>query len=735
MCGLAGLAQLDGRPLPVEADLTLNRMARAVAHRGPDDTVIRRDGPVGLAFTRLSLVDPEGGGQPLVSGDGQTVLIANGEIYNHRALRAGLPAGTRFHTDSDCEVLLHLYQQRGLDFLDAVRGMFSLVLVDRHRGVLILARDRFAIKPLYYARLADRIVFGSELKALFQDPQCPRRLDWPRALADPGLNLAPVLTDAAPTTWFEGIEQVPAATIVQIDLRTGATRSHRYWSLAVGGDEAAAPTDAEYVDRYRELLTEAVTDCLMADVEIGLFLSGGIDSGAVAALAARASNLHTFTVLSASTTLDGDGQHAHQLAATLGLPNHQVLFEADRVPGPVEWKRLLWLLETPQCGPEQYYKFELHRYARAERPTLRAMLLGAAADEFTGGYTELMSGGEGWDGFLSAVRVMARNRDLQRHPGLAPWWSEGEHPVLTDEALHPERADEDLYGSFLRWKFRDVQQHNLWHEDRTAAGNGIEARVPFLDHRLVELVAGIPPARRPRLLWDKRILREAMRGILPAEIVDRPKGPFYQGEGMHYTLRTFIRMLAQDGGALLEESIASDRARQYLDPDGLRLRLARLVADPTGDRVEILLRLVNLGLLEQMTSALPEPPVATRFDRVPVALSIEDWAGTREKIELLTVPRPRIEPDQVVRRGAGVTLVSNVDEPTTCYVAVDGTLEYVVDGGSDPEWLGFLLAVDGRRSVAEILARTGADLDRVYPLLQEAVEYRVLALGAAVEAG
>jgi asparagine synthase (glutamine-hydrolysing) len=729
MCGLAGLARLDGRPLPPEADVTLDRMARAVAHRGPDDTVIRRDGPVGLAFTRLSLVDPEGGGQPLVSADGRAVLIANGEIYNHRALRAGLPAGSQFRTGSDCEVLLHLYQQHGLDFLRAVRGMFSLVLWDRDQNVLIFARDRFAIKPLYYATLADRVVFGSEMKALFQDPGCPRRLDWRRALSDPGLSAAPVLTDEEPTTWFDGIEQVPAATIIRIDLRTGATRSHRYWSFEVGGDESGAPDDADYIRRYRDLLAESVADCQMADVEIGLFLSGGIDSSAVAAFAARTADLHTFTVFSASTTLDGDGQHAHLLATELGLPNHQVLFEADRVPGVLEWKRLLWLLETPQCGPEQYYKFELHRYARAERPTLRAMLLGAAADEFTGGYTNVTSGGADWPGFLSALRTMARHRDLQRHPRLAPWWPDVDRPVLTDEALRPAAAEEDLYAAFLRWKFRDVQQYNLWHEDRTAAGNGIEARVPFLDHRLVELVAGIPPTRRPRLLWDKRILREAMRGILPTQIVDRPKGPFYQGEGMRYTLRTFIRMLGQDGGALVEEAVSSERARQYLRPDGLRQMLARMTADPESERVEMLLRLVNLGLLEQMTADLPEPPVTTAFDRLPVALPIADWAGQRDKIELLTVPRPRVGLDDVVRRGAGVTLVSAVDDPAICYVVVDGALEYVVDGDADADWLRFLLAVDGERSVAQIVAQTGCEFDRVEPLLQDALEYRVLALG------
>ena len=164
----------------------------SVAHRGPDETVVRRDGPVGLAFTRLSLVDPEGGGQPLESADGSAVLIANGEVYNHRALAATLPPDVRLRTGSDCEVLVHLYRERGLRFFDDVHGMVSIVIWDKREQRLLLVRDRFAIKPLYWTRIGDRIAFGSEIKALLGVPGCPRALDWGRALSDQALTGQPV---------------------------------------------------------------------------------------------------------------------------------------------------------------------------------------------------------------------------------------------------------------------------------------------------------------------------------------------------------------------------------------------------------------------------------------------------------------------------------------------------------------------------------------------------------------
>lgn len=732
MCGLAGLARLHGRPLDDAADETLDRMARSVAHRGPDETVVRRDGPVGLAFTRLSLVDPEGGGQPLESTDGSAVLIANGEVYNHRALAASLPAHVRMRTRSDCEVLVHLYRERGLRFFDDVHGMVSIVIWDRREQRLLLVRDRFAIKPLFWVRIGDQVAFSSEIKALLGVPGCPRALDWGQALSDQALSGQPVFTDEPPVSWFTGIEQVPAGTIVEIDLRTGAARSHRYWSLDIGGAGQDAPSDEEYARRYGELLAESVQDCLMADVEIGLFLSGGVDSAAVAALAARAgAGLHTFTALSGATALNGDAEYAHLTARGLGLPNHQVVFDARRVPSVAEWERLLWLLEMPQCGPEQFYKFELHRYVKAVRPGIKAMLLGAAADEYAGGYTAMFSGGAGWPGFLAAARGLGRARDLRRRPGLAAWW-DGTQPALLTDAVVDAFAGptEDPYEAFVRWKARDVVQYNCWHEDRTAGGNGIEARVPFLDHRLVELSASVPPARRERLLWDKRIVRDAVRDVLPAVIAEREKVPFFHGEGVRYAHRTFIAMLAQDGAELVERACASPTGQLFLDRDAMLGHLAQLRRDPAAGHVETLLRLVNLGLLDAMVADLPPPPVTTRFATVPAARPVADWTAERAEILELTLPRVPVGPADVPRLGDGVELLAPVAEEdgAVCYVAVDGQIEYVVTAEDDAAWLRFLRGVDGRRSVAKLLADSGDELDDVREVLLDAVEYGVLAL-------
>lgn len=732
MCGLSGTARVDGRPLDEGADALLSRMARVVAHRGPDDETYFRSGPLGLGFVRLSLVDPEGGAQPLATDDGAVVLIANGEIYNHRELAAGLPAGTRLRTRSDCEVLLHLYRRDGLRFLEQVRGMFSLVLWDRDHDRLVFARDRFGIKPLFYHLNRERIVFASEIKALFQDPDCPRELDWDTALRDQMLSMAPVTDDSPAHSWFKGIELVPAASIVTIDLKNGSTSTHRYWDFPSFEGDAAA-SESQLVADYGRFLAQSVEECQMADVEIGLFLSGGIDSAAVAALAGVKPK--TYTALNGSTLANGDAESAHDIAGVLGLTNHQVLLDTSHTPTVEEWKRHLWLLETPLAGPETFYKYEMYRYVGAHTPEIKAMLLGGGADEFNGGYSKTIAGGGEWPDFVRNVDSLGIARDRALRPDLGAWWdASGRSPVsaryLREAAGGPAS---DPYAALFRWKYRDVQLYNCWHEDRTAAGNGIEARVPFLDHRLIELVAAVPKELRASLVWDKQILRRAMVGILPPEMVNRPKGPFFYGDGEHHTYRTFLRMLAQDGDRLLEEALDSDAARHHLDADQVRDQLRRLERDPSAGHVELLLRVVNLGLLERMTADLPAPLVDTVKAPVPRGVPVTDWDAEREAIEAKVVRRPEIDPEQVLQLAGNVLLLHSADEPALWYLAVDGGIEYVLDEVENPDWVRLLHAFDGKQPYGELVAGLGVPADAVTPLVAEALELGLLS--PAVPAG
>lgn len=726
MCGIGGVARLGGGPLSPDSDGLLDALVKAMRHRGPDDERMLREDNVGLAFTRLSLVDPESGGQPLTNADGSIVLIANGEVYNHRELAATLPAGTKMRTGSDCEVLVHLYERDGLDFLDKVHGMFAIVLWDRRRDELVFCRDRFGIKPLFFHRNSDRIVFASEIKALFSDEATPRRLAWDRAIAEQTLNLGTFLSTAPLNTWFEEIELVPAATIMRISLRDGSTRSHRYWQMPdVNAASDAAPH--EYVARYRELLEESVRDCVMADAEVGLFLSGGIDSASVAALA-DTPGLRTFSALIGSTVANGDAEGAFRTARALGLANDQVLFPAGRAPSPDEWKRLLWLSETPLCNPEVFYKYELHRYVRANYPDIKGMLLGAAADEFNGGYALEYTGGGGWDQFVGSLAGMAEQRHIMERPELLPWWASGSQSLLNENVLAggAEHVERDAYQAYLTWNYRGIQQYNVWHEDRSAAGNGIEARVPFLDHRLVELVASIPPVLRPELLFDKQILRRAMAGVLPEEVLGRRKLAFFHGDGERHTYRAFLGMLTAAGDSLVEEALAGPRAKAYLNADGLRQALRSLESEPSASKFELVLRLVNLGLLDAMTDSLPPVPSVGPFAPVATKATVTDWDADADSLRRQTYAEEPISGDGRYALHPSVRIVSSPAEPETWYVAIDGSFEYTLDAGDDAVLLNALLALDGRRSLDEAVRAAGGELPDVLPQLREAFDTGVI---------
>ncbi len=725
MCGLAGIARLGGRPSSADHDDLLARMTRAVAHRGPDETVFGEFGAVDLGFARLSLVNPANGGQPLTLGDGAIALIANGEIYNYRELAASLPAGTRFRTGSDCEVLLHLYRRDGLAFLDRVRGMFALVLWDRERQRLVFARDRFGIKPLYYHRDTERIVFGSEIKALFEDPRTPRSLDWERALSDQMVTGLATFETGPAHSWFQGIEFVPAATIVTFDTGTGQRHEQKYWDFP-SYDGRADCSAQEIVLAYGEALTASISECATADVQVGLFLSGGIDSAAIAALASP--RPRTFTALNASTLLNQDAEYAHRIAARFGLDNSQVLFDARHIPSVEEWKNHLWLVEAPIAGAESFYKYEMYRYVRQHAPEIKAMLLGVGSDEFNGGYSVTMAGGGDWSDFAANVDRMGLRRALSRRPDLGVWWDNFEHSPVRADVLWDLAGDSAgvPYARYHRWKYRDVQQYNNWHEDRSAAGNGIEARVPFLDHRVVEIAAAVPSGLRHDLIWDKAILRRAMHDVLPQEFLGRPKVPFFYGDGVRHTYRTFVRMLAQDEASLLEQALAAPGSKSYLDADHMRATLASLQADPGTVPFELFLNVVNLGLLEAMALSPPSPPVTWRAAPVAESVAVNDWQPESARIEEQVFRRSFPALDQVVALAEGSLLLCDVQSPGTWYLAVNGAIEYEVDDTAQPQWVAFLRELDGVRDLNTVLAAAGVDADTIADLLTSSLDEGVL---------
>lgn len=739
MCGIAGVIRMDGSPLHLGTENILRSMAREMAYRGPDDEQLFLDGPLGFAFRRLSIIDLAGGQQPLHNEDGSLTLIANGEIYNHQELKQKLKRSHQFRTGSDCEIILHLYEEKGIHFLNDLIGMYAIALWDSREQKLILARDRFGIKPLYYSLNKDRLVFGSEIKTVLRYPDCQRRFDWNAALTDPWLSGSVATNLSGPSSFFEEIEHLPAGTLLEVNVRTCTTKQKKYWDLLdiMPNQLLHGADEQEVVSRYVEILEDSVSKCMQSDVEVGLFLSGGIDSAAVAAIASKHQALHTFTVLSQSTFTNEDAKYAYQTAKHLGLPNHQVLFRWDQNEfTPEDWKQLLWLCETPFCGPEQLYKFHLHRFARATRPNLKVILTGQGSDEFTGGYSTTLSPAweTNWDGFSYNIGRM----DFGRHqrtlpPSLMVWDEHFRSSPLSKEFLLSKSGEHRMESAWLAYvatKYRDLQMYNNWHEDRIAAGNSIENRVPFLDHRLVELTMSVPASKRRSLFWDKRIVRSGLSRYLPDDICWREKVPFFYGTDARFTHRMMLEMLLKQNRALLELAFSSAETSFYLDRDSMFDIADQLSQDPEVMNMEFFLRLVNMGLLQQMAESL-----GTRFesaDNVIVlpARAIEDWEQEEEEIRLQLATRREINIEDVPMFAPDVSLMKRDDafDEGEVYIVFDQKVEYILTDEECLPWLQVLRNVDGKKTLAHILEQTAVSESEIRKYLEEAIDFGVLVM-------
>ena len=698
---------------------------------------------MGFIFRRLSIVDLAGGSQPMTNEDGTLHLMVNGEIYNHLELRRRLEARHSFRSRSDSEVILHLYEEEGLGFLEQLNGMYAVALWDQRRQRLVLARDRLGVKPLYYHLGKTELLFASEIKALLADPHCPRVFDWHAALSQQSLHVSGLREGRVPS-FFEDIELLPAGHCLVVEVPDGRIELKKYWDLpALSEEESAADqrSEEQIVEGYRELLEDSVRLQLMGDVELGIFLSGGLDSSAIAALAAPSGRFHTFTVLGQSTFTNGDAKAAHQVAEHFGLPNHQVLFDWHQSDfTPSDWKRLLWLCETPLCSAEQLYKYQLHRYAKAMRPELKIMLLGQGSDEFSGGYSRfwirhLPEEQQSWTAFLQHCSLAVQRSELiLRGPRyLDRLENSFDPPIVRQEVLAALAGYEtcrDPWFYLARRALLSLDLYNLWHEDRTAASNSIESRVPFLDHRLVEYLVRIPPRHHEALLWEKRILRRAMAPDLPQGLVERRKVGFFFGEDERYTRRMMYRLLMADGAALIEEAFGSpDAVHPVLERLALGELLSKIPEDPEYSRVDDLLALTNMGLLERMAREVPSLDAWPESLEVLPAVAIEDWDAREESLKLRLAARRDIDLDRPLALGPNVRLVRQVgadSDEAAFYLALNDVLTYALNPAELGNWIGVLERLDGKRSLREVLAELDLPEAAIRKHLEEALDFEVV---------
>jgi asparagine synthase (glutamine-hydrolysing) len=574
VCGICGIFDFGEGDRPVEEPV-LVRMRDTLTHRGPDDAGIHisPDRRVGLGHRRLSIVDlSPAGRQPMSNEDGSVWITFNGEIYNHARLREELVRkGHVYRSRTDTETLVHLYEEEGPDFVHRLEGMFALAIWDARRGELLLVRDRIGIKPLYYALLPGAILFGSEIKAILAHPRMSRRVDSAALYHYLTFVAAP-----APRTLFQGVHKLPPATRLTVN-RQGAVHTEVYWDpLLVPPEPGAHYDDAEFcAARIRVLLEEAIEKRMMSDVPFGVFLSGGLDSSAIVAIMSRLMDrpVRTFSVGFKDHPSYNEFEYARQVSRQFGTEHHEVVIGwqdlldampevvyhqdepiADWVCVPLHFVSRLardtgtTVVQVGEGSDEQFFGYETYRRAylahalyfskllRLPLPVRRgayevarglAFLMGRGGDRL-----ELLRKAAGdemffWGGIIAWSEREKRRLLSQGARGRINGLSS--HEVLLEHDRHVRRtmpeADFGQRMIYLELKNR-LSELLLMRVDKITMANGIEARVPFLDHRLVEFTMRIPTALKIHGGQTKHLLKKAMTGILPDSIIHRPKQGF-----------------------------------------------------------------------------------------------------------------------------------------------------------------------------------------------------------------
>jgi asparagine synthase (glutamine-hydrolysing) len=603
VCGICGVWELGSETRVTEE--TLRAMNDTLVHRGPDDQGCFVSGPIGLAMRRLSIVDLATGHQPICNEDKTVWTVFNGEIYNHLELRRDLEAKHHvFATETDTEVLVHLYEEYGDQLLERVNGMFAFAIWDDKKKRLLLARDRVGIKPLYYSRQDGRLMFASELKALLAHPRFQREVDLT------GLDLYfRFRFIPAPFTIFKDVYKLPAGHLLTVQNHDVSVR--RYWDVTFEPDDAR--NEEEFGDELLELVGKSVAMRLRADVPVGAFLSGGVDSSAIVSLMQKASStpVKTFSMGFDETFYD-ESSHARLVAQNLKLEHHEFTFRPDAVRLMDQY---VWHFDEPFADPAALPTLMLSRMTREH---VTVALTGDGGDEVFAGYHRYWSE---WamkyygyvprwfrnaailpllNGIGRFIPLEMRLKDYvaaaakrtallavgtaERYPRQFSPFTIPQHELLYAPEIRqqmttePPAAFQEHFENALakhwlsRCQYVDLKtllpEQMLTKVDRTTMAYGLEARVPLLDHRIVELAARIPP----RLLmsaWQlKRFFKRSVRSEVPNEILQRPKHGFQVplGQWFRRELREYMEDALSPGeldkhGLLDRETVATLLAR------------------------------------------------------------------------------------------------------------------------------------------------------------------------------
>lgn len=544
MCGICGIYDLSGKHL-ITSEM-INKMLASIYHRGPDGSQVKLLNGVGLGFNRLAFIDLDGGMQPISNEDETVFMICNGEIFNYRELRTELTAkGHSFRTKTDVEVILHLYEEYGQDFPNRLNGQFAIALYDKSKEQMLLVRDQIGIAPLFYTVADGQLIFASEIKAILECPRVERRLNL--KAVDQLMNYPGVVS---PETFFAGISSLRAGHMLSVK-KGGQIKDIEYWDLCYPTEEPEDKGEAYYVEKLREMLKQSISRRLVADVPVGFYVSGGLDSSVVACYIGKflLDSYYSFSAEIGEADLD-ESRFQKIVKECVNSRHYSTKVGEEEI-----WKNLYDVVYHAESGLKESYDVAAYMLSSlVQKSPAKAVLTGQGSDEFFCGYVGYMV-----DLFRNMQKGKMTAEECEINERL---WGD---PYFRYERNHPEirkihrtvysdriRGEIDKFSawstspinvdrvkglssqkrrSYIDYKLR-LSDHLLTeHGDRMFFSHSVEGRHPFLDADLLSFVATIPDKYKMNGAKEKYILKKAGEGIVPEEILKRRKFPF-QAPGM-----------------------------------------------------------------------------------------------------------------------------------------------------------------------------------------------------------
>ncbi|MEP6948738.1 MAG: asparagine synthase-related protein [Ginsengibacter sp.] len=660
---------------------------------------------------------------------GHHLLFFSGEIFNYKEIAGSMPSFSN-NFQNNAGLILALIEEKGIQAIEKINGQFIIIHLDTREKKVHIINDHFGISQLYYYHDKNIFLFGSELKFLLTHPACPKEIDWETSLKRP--EPSGISCYKSYKTWFKEINLLPGASVLNIDLESGQIQINNYWkeSFDPNYDHSHDKrTTADVMEEYISLLNDAVKIRTGGEEICHSLLSGGLDSSAIVALAAKYKPVETFSIVTQMTWLEETTLACNKLKTNLGIKNAQFLVPVHKLSFDCQlWKQRIWRAESPVNHNDSLTKTLLHFAIKKKNPEVTALLTGTGSDEFNGGYARWQVTGaeveDNWEQFHNTI-IDAEDYKLKLHRGTALWSRKN---LINREflaSISGNKIEQNPWMIYVDSSLHSLTYSLLWDEVRASSYHGHTTLFPFLDFRFLPFISKIPPALHKDLFFDKTILRTPLKKILPDYIINKSKVPAYVPE-YDYRAKLFKFLTEKDSMKMVEESLEDiNRQHPVINKPELMKRIAKMQQEPDIAEWHDIMHIINLGLLEKLPYKTEKDMDMESSIGEMQELIFDDVAKTKIFLaDTFSYKKEKIDLQKPLLFSEGAFLLFNTMN-NKYFLAKNNELKFEIED-ENTDWINFLNKIDNRLSIEQITGELKIEYAAIQEFVNIALEEKIL---------